>query len=183
MSIVSLAEIYGELRKACREAGGQSAWAEMHGISPAYVSDVLNARRDPGDKILAALGFRKIVGYRKVAAALLLTLALSLPAHAAPPAPGSEDYEILLPHRAWINGLAANGMRCCDWSDTRPVKVRTVGERWQVWFRRGQIAGAPSEQWLDVPASAVIRGDNPVGMAIASWWGGQVRCFVAPGGI
>jgi len=32
-------------------------------VSPQYVCDVLNARRDPGDAILAALGLRKIVRY------------------------------------------------------------------------------------------------------------------------
>jgi hypothetical protein len=119
---------------------------------------------------------------RRATLALCLALAACkpLPAYAAPPAPGSEDWEILHPHADWINGLEAGGMRCCDWSDTRPVKVRTVGDRWQVWLRRGQIAGAPAEQWLDVPDAAVLRIPNPVGMAIASWWGGQVRCFVPP---
>lgn len=116
----------------------------------------------------------------RVALALCLALAACKPAYAAPPPVGSEDWEILAPHADWINGLAANGMRCCDWSDTRPVKVRTQGDRWQVWLRAGQIAGAPAERWLDVPDAAVIRIANPVGMPIASWWGGSVRCFVPP---
>lgn len=102
---------------------------------------------------------------------------------AAPPPVGSEDWEILEPHAEWIKGLTAAGMRCCDWSDTRPVRVRTVGDGWQVWLRKGQIEGAPAEQWLDVPPEAIIHGENPVGMAIASWWGGKVRCFVPPGAI
>jgi len=43
---------------------GQAAWARTHGVSPAYVNDVLNGRRDPGPKILAAIGFEKVVTYR-----------------------------------------------------------------------------------------------------------------------
>ncbi len=55
--------VYAKLRNATKEAGSQSAFAAKHCMSPAYVSDVLNARRDPGDSILAALGLRKVVGY------------------------------------------------------------------------------------------------------------------------
>ena len=117
------------------------------------------------------------------AAALALSIALALPAHGAPPAVGSEDWEILHPLVEWINGLEANGLRCCDWSDTRPVEARMTAVGWQVRFRAGQIAGAPHDVWLDVPESALLRLANPVGMPIASWWYGQVRCFVAPGGI
>lgn len=56
-------DVFIEIRKACAAAGSQSAWAEANGMSPAYVSDVLNSRREPGAKILAALGLRKIVRY------------------------------------------------------------------------------------------------------------------------
>lgn len=55
--------VCARLRDACRDAGGQAAWAERHGLSPSYVSDVLNARRDPGDSILRALGLRRVVKY------------------------------------------------------------------------------------------------------------------------
>jgi hypothetical protein len=61
-------DVAGRLRAACRLAGGQKAWAEAHGISPQYVCDVLNARRDPGDSILGALGLRKVVRYVEVRA-------------------------------------------------------------------------------------------------------------------
>jgi hypothetical protein len=114
---------------------------------------------------------------------VLVLCALAASAQAAPPVVGSEDWEILHPHAAWINGLEAGGMRCCDWSDTRPVEARAGGAGWQVRFRAGQIAGAPHGVWMDVPEAAVLRLANPVGMPIASFWGGQVRCFVPPGGI
>jgi DNA-binding transcriptional regulator YdaS (Cro superfamily) len=61
--MLSLATIYAELRIACEGAGGQDAWARRHDLSPQYVSDVLNARRDPGPKLLTALGMRKVISY------------------------------------------------------------------------------------------------------------------------
>ncbi len=56
-------DVCAALAKACRDAGGQAAWAASNGVSAAYVSDVLHARRDPGDSILRALGLRKVVRY------------------------------------------------------------------------------------------------------------------------
>ena len=46
--------------------GNQQAFAKQHDISPAYVSDVLCGRRAPGAKILAALGYERVVGYRQI---------------------------------------------------------------------------------------------------------------------
>lgn len=53
------------LSKACQEAGGQKRWAETYGMSPSYVSNVLNARCEPGKTILDALGLARVVMYRK----------------------------------------------------------------------------------------------------------------------
>ena len=50
---------------ACQMAGSQTAWAGLHSLSPAYVSDVIHGRREPGASVLAALGIEKIVRYRK----------------------------------------------------------------------------------------------------------------------
>ena len=58
--------VYAVLRRSAEDAGGQSAWATSHAISSQYVSDVVNARRDPGPKILAALGLKSVVRYVKV---------------------------------------------------------------------------------------------------------------------
>lgn len=44
--------------------GNQSAWAKANKISPAYVSDVIAGRREPGKKILSALGLERVVSYR-----------------------------------------------------------------------------------------------------------------------
>jgi hypothetical protein len=53
------------LRRRCDEAGGQKAWAKANGVSAAYVCDVLNGRREPGDGILRPLGLEKVVTYRR----------------------------------------------------------------------------------------------------------------------
>jgi hypothetical protein len=51
------------IRARCDRAGGQRAWAEATGLSESYVSDVLNARREPGESILRALGLRRVFRY------------------------------------------------------------------------------------------------------------------------
>lgn len=52
------------LAHACRNAGGQAAWARQHGISRAYVSQVLAATRPPSQRILDALGLVRDTSYR-----------------------------------------------------------------------------------------------------------------------
>lgn len=54
-----------ELRKACEAVGSQIAWANEHKVSAAYLSDVLNKRRDPGGSLLDALGYERVTLYRK----------------------------------------------------------------------------------------------------------------------
>jgi hypothetical protein len=57
-------EVCRRLSAACKNAGSQKAFAEKHNLSPAYVCDVLNARREPGQSILDALGLIRVVRYR-----------------------------------------------------------------------------------------------------------------------
>lgn len=58
-------EVIERLRAAIARVGSQAAFAELHGISLAYVNDVLNFRREPGPAILEALGIEKVVTYRE----------------------------------------------------------------------------------------------------------------------
>jgi hypothetical protein len=51
------------LSEQCAAAGGQKAWAKLHGVSPQYVCDVLQGRRDAGEAICTALGLRRVVHY------------------------------------------------------------------------------------------------------------------------
>ena len=54
------------LRRECDKVGSQKGWAAQHGLSLPYVNDVINGRREPGESILAALGYERApVSYRK----------------------------------------------------------------------------------------------------------------------
>lgn len=66
MDTIDLADIYALMRKAIADAGGQSAWAARVGVSPQYVSDVVNGRRDPAARMLAAVGVKRVTVYRRV---------------------------------------------------------------------------------------------------------------------
>ena len=62
---ISEIDVYGELRRACRLAGGQATWAAAHGLTQQHVCDVLAARRQISDRVLAALGLRRVVRYAR----------------------------------------------------------------------------------------------------------------------
>lgn len=49
------------LRVRCQERGTQKDWAKDHGVSPAYVNDVLQGRREISDNFAALLGFERRV--------------------------------------------------------------------------------------------------------------------------
>jgi len=55
-----LYDVYRLLDAACRKAGSQSAWAKEHGMTVQFVSAVLNARKAPSPRLLAALGLREV---------------------------------------------------------------------------------------------------------------------------
>lgn len=57
--------IRAHLRDEIEKVGTQKDFAGKHGLSPAYISDTLTGRRDPSPAILDALGFERIVIYRK----------------------------------------------------------------------------------------------------------------------
>ena len=49
------------LRKQCN--GNQSGFARYLNVSPAYISDILRGTREPGPKVLKAMGFVRVVTY------------------------------------------------------------------------------------------------------------------------
>ena len=55
-------EVRSALRSACAAAGSRRKFALAHGLSPAYVGDVINGNRTPGVSILEALGLRREQG-------------------------------------------------------------------------------------------------------------------------
>lgn len=58
-------DVITRLRAAIDDAGSQASFAEKHGISLQYVNDVVRGRREPGQKILDALGIERVVVYRE----------------------------------------------------------------------------------------------------------------------
>lgn len=61
--LLDLIDVIGRLKKACREAGTQKAWADRHNLSVGYVNDVITSRIAPGEAILNALGLAKVTKY------------------------------------------------------------------------------------------------------------------------
>lgn len=62
-------DVRAMLKRACRDAGTATEWADLHNVSKAYVSDVLNGRREPGPAICEAFGLEAVRGatmYRKI---------------------------------------------------------------------------------------------------------------------
>jgi hypothetical protein len=54
------------LRTACSDVGGRKYFAAKVGVSQQYICDVLLGRKEPGKKILQALGLERVVTYRLV---------------------------------------------------------------------------------------------------------------------
>ncbi len=63
MKPLSKADLVELLRQRAKRAGSQQALAEALGVTPAYLSDVLGGRREPGPKILEVLRLRRQVVY------------------------------------------------------------------------------------------------------------------------
>lgn len=63
---LTLRQIYALIEAACEAAGGRKAWGDAHGISTSHICDVLHTRRDPGRKILRALGLQRSALYVRV---------------------------------------------------------------------------------------------------------------------
>lgn len=60
------AQVRAQLQLAVNEAGGQRAFAKLHGFSAAYVNDVLQGRRNLADNICKTIGIRRDVTYSVV---------------------------------------------------------------------------------------------------------------------
>ncbi len=65
MADFTLPKVMEVLRKRLDKAGSQKALAAELGVSAPYLHDVLNGRRDPAGALLSALGFERVVTYRK----------------------------------------------------------------------------------------------------------------------
>jgi len=57
-------QLIKKLNRMAEEEGSQAALAKKLGISPSYLSDVLNGLRSPGVSLLDPLGLEAITEYR-----------------------------------------------------------------------------------------------------------------------
>ncbi len=48
------------------EIGSVAKWAERNKVSQAYAAHVLQGRQEPGKKLLAVLGLRRVIRYERV---------------------------------------------------------------------------------------------------------------------
>ncbi len=58
-------DVRAELVAKARSAGNAAGLARSFNVSPTYISDVCSGRREPGEKILQALGLERVVTYRR----------------------------------------------------------------------------------------------------------------------
>lgn len=60
------AALLERLRIVVAGAGNQQLAARQLGVSAQYLCDVIKGRREPGKKLLDALGYRRVVVYEQV---------------------------------------------------------------------------------------------------------------------
>jgi DNA-binding transcriptional regulator YdaS (Cro superfamily) len=58
-------DVIDTVKKAVEKAGSQAAYAGNVGVSPAYLSDIINRRRTLSGEFLAKLGLERVTSYRK----------------------------------------------------------------------------------------------------------------------
>jgi transcriptional regulator with XRE-family HTH domain len=60
------AALVERIRVEVASAGSQEAAAKRLGVSAQYLCDVLKGRREPGKKLLDAIGYRRVVVYEQI---------------------------------------------------------------------------------------------------------------------
>lgn len=55
------------LLREMKGSSSQTDLARRLNVSPMYVSDLLNGKRDPGEKVLVKLGLERVIRYKRVA--------------------------------------------------------------------------------------------------------------------
>jgi DNA-binding phage protein len=61
MRVLDNNDIVRMLSAEVRKAGSQEVWAKRAGIDRAFVSNVLHSRRQPTEKLIRALGLRRVL--------------------------------------------------------------------------------------------------------------------------
>lgn len=58
--------LLGKLTREVERKGSQYRAAESLGVSSQYFNDILTGKREPGGKLLTAMGLERVVTYRSV---------------------------------------------------------------------------------------------------------------------
>lgn len=66
MENFTLNDICVALNEVARTRGGQAKLARKAGVSRSFVNLVVDGERDITDPLIQALGFRKVVSYRRI---------------------------------------------------------------------------------------------------------------------
>lgn len=116
------------------------------------------------------------------AAVFVASVLFVVPGFAKPPAPGSEDAEILGPYAEWVQTQhLADGRWCCSVSDGRTVETKMSGDHWSIHITPEKFPGS-HDHWVDVPPERVLRVPNPTGFPIAWVMNDILYCFAPPSG-
>jgi hypothetical protein len=57
---MTLDEVLALLQSECDKLGSRRQWALRIGVTPQYLSDVLNRNKEPGPKVLRALRLKRL---------------------------------------------------------------------------------------------------------------------------
>lgn len=63
--LLTIEDVLDILRDGIKTHGTQVKYAEFLGVTQGYINDMLKRKRDPGPRVLDALGLEKVVTYRE----------------------------------------------------------------------------------------------------------------------
>ena len=110
-----------------------------------------------------------------IAAAVVFAVGSAL---GAPP-PGAPGDPALA---GWYRSLTDyRGIGCCSEADCREVSYRMHGAAFEIFVDRKTFGRDAPDDWVEVPAHAILPRENPTGVGVACYYGGRVHCFVQGG--
>lgn len=65
-NLLTSKDVRAELRDMLKDAGSQASLARQLGITPTHMGDLLDGTREPGAKVLPALGLKKVILYAPI---------------------------------------------------------------------------------------------------------------------
>ena len=66
MKEITIDDVLFLIQREINLAGSRDAFAASRGVSTPYLSQVLNKRRPPSDKLLSAIGLRRVMTFERI---------------------------------------------------------------------------------------------------------------------